>query len=184
MLAWHRESRGGKIMTVVVGFVMTVALAAGVSLFKGMGLDALTYWQIWVFVAVFTFLTTSPFTHITYAAGADWLVVEFSRWGKKKRAWVDLYALTKIDASYGGTTFHLWLYNKKGGFSRSTEELQRDRRIWDLVYNGILHSVANGAHVTSQAIGILRLNETPALRLRATAKPDSTDDRRKHSGNS
>jgi hypothetical protein len=48
--------------------------------------------------------------------------------------------------------------------------LQRDRRIWDLVYNGVLHSVAGGAQATQQAIGVLKLNDTPALRLRDAAR--------------
>ncbi|WP_406629879.1 hypothetical protein [Amycolatopsis sp. WGS_07] len=172
VLAWHRESRSGKILSAVVGLVLMLALVAGVSLVRGMGLSAFKYWQLWIVIAVFTFLTTSPFTYLTYAAGADWLLVERSRWGIKKRVWLDLYSLTKIDASYGGTTFHLWLYNKDGGFSRSSQELQSDRRIWDLVYNGILHSVANGAQVSHQAIGILQLNKTPALNMRDAERGD------------
>ncbi|MBN9741002.1 hypothetical protein DMP23_07740 [Amycolatopsis sp. A1MSW2902] len=159
-------------MSAVVGLALMLALVAGVSLVRGQGLSAFTYWQIWVVVAVFTFLMTSPFTYLTYAAGADWLLVERSRWGIKKRVWLDLYNLTKIDASYGGTTFHLWLYNREGGFSRSSHELQLDRRIWDLVYNGILHSVANGAQVSNQAIGILQLGKTPALKMRDAEHPD------------
>ena len=157
-------------MSVLVGLALMLALVAGVSLVRGMGLGAFKYWQLWVVIAVFTFLTTSPFAYLTYAAGADWLLVERSRWGIKKRVWLDLYELTKIDASYGGTTFHVWLYGKGGGFSRSTEELQSDRRIWDLVYNGILHSVAGGAQVSNQAIGILQLDKTPALKIRDAGK--------------
>ncbi|WP_344854098.1 hypothetical protein [Amycolatopsis ultiminotia] len=157
-------------MNVIVAFLLMLALVAGVSLVRGEGLSAFQYWQLWIVIAVFTFLTSSPFTYLTYAAGADWLMVERSRWGVKKRTWIDLYNLTKVDASYGGTTFHLWLHSKEGGFSRSTEELQRDRRIWDLTYNGILHSVASGAQVSNQAVGILQLNKTPALKLRDTGK--------------
>lgn len=60
----------------------------------------------------------------------------------------------------------LELYDKDVGIARSFQELQQDRRIWNLVYNGILHSVANGATVSKQAIGILQLHNTPALQLR------------------
>ncbi|GAA3588635.1 hypothetical protein GCM10022222_86310 [Amycolatopsis ultiminotia] len=166
VLAWHRESRKGKFTSIVVGFVIMLVIVAAISLFHGDGFGAFTAWPMWIIIVVGTFLTSSPFTYLTYAAGADWLLVERSRWGIKKRIWLDLYKLTKIDASYGGTTFHLWLYNKGGGFSRSTQELQLDRRIWDLVYNGILHSVASGAQVSNQAIGILQLDKTPALKIR------------------
>jgi hypothetical protein len=170
VLAWHRESRGGKVMNVVVGFILMLVIVAVISLIHGDGLNAFTTWPMWILIVVGTILTTSPFSYLTYAAGADWLMVERVRWGVKKRAWVDLYELKRIDASFGGTTFHLWLFDKDLGFSRSFEELQRDRRIWDLVYNGILHSVAGGAEPTKQAIGILKLNETPALRLRESAR--------------
>lgn len=88
------------------------------------------------------------------------------RWGVHKRMWVDLYELKRVHAHYGGTTFHLELSDKDIGFARSFQELQQDQRIWDLVYNGILHSVANGATVSKQAIGILQLDKTPALRIR------------------
>lgn len=170
VLAWHRESPRGKVVLVLSGVGLMLVIVAAISVFSGSGLSAFTYWQMWVFVVVGTVLMSSPFSSMTYAAGADWLLVERTRWGIKKRMWVDLYELTKIDASYGGTTFHLWLYDKDLGFGRSLEELQRDRKIWDLVYNGILHSVANGAQVSVQAIGILKLNETPALRLRESAR--------------
>lgn len=166
VLAWHKESRRGKVALVLTGIVVMLAIVAGISFFHGDGLAAFGYWQMWVFVIIGTVLLSSPFSYLTYAAGADWLLVERARWGVKKRIWVALYELKKIDVSYGGTTFHLFLYDKDGGLARSFEELQRDRRIWDLVYNGILHSVASGAQVSPQAIGILKLNETPALRLR------------------
>lgn len=172
VLAWHRESRKGKVAVAVAGLVILSGGTAAISLLRGFGLDALGYWQIWVIILVATFLATGPFSYLTYAVGADWLLVERASWGVKKRIWVDLYDLTKIDASYGGTTFHLFLYDNGGGLSRSFEELQRDRRIWDLVYNGILHSVVSGAQVSKQAVGILKLHETPALRLREAARSD------------
>lgn len=166
VLAWHRENRRGKIATLLSGLVIMVVGVAFLSLLGGDGLAMLTAWPVWVVIVVFTVLAASPFSYLTYAAGTDWLLVDITSWGRTKRAWVSLYDLTKIDTSYGGPTFHLWLYNKGGGFSRSFEELQRDRRIWDLVYNGILHSVANGAQISTQAIGTLQLDHTPALRLR------------------
>jgi hypothetical protein len=166
VLAWHRESGRGKIAVAVAGVLVLAAGTAVISLFHSNGLAIFGAWQIWVIILVGTFLITSPFSYFTYAAGADWFMVERARWGVKKRLWVDLYELKKIDVSYGGTTFHLFLYDKDLGLSRSFEELQRDRRIWDLIYNGILHSVAAGAQVSPQAIGVLKLNETSALKLR------------------
>jgi hypothetical protein len=171
VLAWHRENRHGKLATALAGLVILTIGAACISLLRGDGFAVLGYWQVWVIILAGTALASSPFTYLTFSAGADWLQVDHVRWGVHRRMWVDLYELKKIDASYGGTTFHLWLYDKDIGLSRSFEELQRERRIWDLVYNGILHSVANGAQVSKQAIGILKLNETSALRLRDSARP-------------
>lgn len=167
VLAWHRENRKGKIATFISGIAIYAIILSIVSWFQGDGFGAmLTYWQLWPLIIVFSLLATGPFSYMTYSAGADWLQVDRVRWGKHKRMWVDLYELTRVHATYGGTTFHLELYDKDIGLARSFEELQQDRRIWDLVYNGILHSVANGATVSKQAIGILQLNKTPALRLR------------------
>jgi hypothetical protein len=174
VLAWHRESRRGKIATVVASGAILIVGAAVISLLNDMGLGAFGYWQSWAIIVVGTVLMSSPFSDITYSAGADWLQMQITRFGVTKRVWIGLYDLTKVDASYGGITFHLWLWSKRGGLSLSFEELQRDRRIWDLVYNGILHSVANGATVTQQATGILKLNETSALRLRDSATSQDT----------
>ncbi|WP_275294958.1 hypothetical protein [Amycolatopsis sp. La24] len=172
VLAWHRESRRGKIALILTSAAILIAGTLVISLFHRGGLGILTAWPIWAVIVVAVFLISSPFSYFTYAAGADWLMVERTRWGVKSRAWIDTYELTKIDAAYGGTTFHLWLYDKDMGLTRSSEELQRDRRIWDLVYNGILHSVANGAQVSNQAIGILQLGKTPALKMRDAERPD------------
>lgn len=166
VLVWHRESRKSKIVGVVGGAAILIVGITIISLIKGYGLDWFGAWQIWLIIAGGTILAAGPFSYLTYSAGADWLQVDLVRWGKHQRRWVDLYELTKINASYGGTTFHLDLTDKDITLSRSFQELQQDHRIWDLVYNGILHSVANGATVTHQALAVLKLDQTPALRLR------------------
>lgn len=167
VLVWHRENRAGKVATFLSGIAIYAVIMSIISWLQGETFgEMLKYWQLWIIVIVFSLLATGPFSYMGYSAGADWLQVDRVRWGKHKRMWVDLYELTRIHATYGGTTFHLELYDKDIGFARSFQELQQDHRIWDLVYNGILHSVANGATISKQAIGILRLEQTPALRLR------------------
>lgn len=167
VLAWHRENRTGKIATFLAGVTITTLLLSLISIFQGDSFGAaLQYWPVWAIIIGGSLLATGPFSYMGYSAGADWLQVDRVRWGKHKRIWVDLYELTRVHATYGGTTFHLELYDKDVGIARSFQELQQDRRIWDLVYNGILHSVANGATVSKQAIGILELHKTPALQLR------------------
>ncbi|QWF83782.1 hypothetical protein [Amycolatopsis sp. CA-230715] len=176
VLAWHRESRRGKIVTALGALGLFLLGTALISSMNDFGLKAFEFWQIWAVIIVTVFLIVAPFSYLTYAAGADWFMVERSRWGIKKRLWVDLYDLTRIDVSYGGTTFHLFLYDKDLGLSRSFEEIQRDRRIWDLVYNGIVHSAANGANVSLQAIGVLQLNSLPFLPFKNGNKEDKPQD--------
>lgn len=167
VLAWHRENRKNKIATFISGVAISALVLALIPVFQGEVFgDSLRYWPVWVVIIAFSLLATGPFSYLTYSAGADWLQVDQARWGRHKRIWIDLYELRRVHAHYGGSTFHLELYDNDIGLARSFQELQQDRRIWDLVYNGILHSVANGATVSQQAIGILQLDKTPALRLR------------------
>jgi hypothetical protein len=95
VLAWHRESRHGKIATVVASAAILIAGAAVISLLNDMGLGAFGYWQSWAIIVVGTVLMSSPFSYITYSAGADWLQVQITRFGVTKRVWLGLYDLTK-----------------------------------------------------------------------------------------
>jgi hypothetical protein len=108
----------------------------------------------------------------TISAGADWV-----QWHEREN-WYQLpwckpyhlktYRLTQIEGHVAGVNWHLRLWDEDG---RSRDcpwvELQPDRRIWDLVYNGILHSVAAGAEINSLAIDMLRLEGSPALQIQS-----------------
>ncbi|MGH3949391.1 MAG: hypothetical protein ACRDSE_09735 [Pseudonocardiaceae bacterium] len=107
------------------------------------------------------------------SAGADWV-----QWGMRKRwyqrrahrGYLKIYELVSVTADAAGPTLYLRLEDAEGNvLYRMRHALQGDRRIWDLLYNGILHSVANGAEIDTLAIGMLKLDETPALRLRDRA---------------
>ncbi|OLT48255.1 hypothetical protein BJF85_13665 [Saccharomonospora sp. CUA-673] len=117
----------------------------------------------------------APMTVMTYAAGADWFMVRRTRWGRTAHRWVDLYELTRIDARFLGGGFHLDLTDKDGGVSVTFPEVQADRRIWDLIYNGIVHSVANGATIDNMSIGVLNIQHTAALDIRNANNPDPTE---------
>ncbi|PXY17689.1 hypothetical protein BAY59_35760 [Prauserella coralliicola] len=144
---------------------MLVAGAAIVSLLNGIGLRLFEYWPTWLVIVAVSYLSSNPFNVDTVSAGADW--VQWSRSRLRKTTYLKLYELTKIRTSYGGGDLYLDLYDSERGMSRTFAEWHRDRRIWDLVYNGIVHSVANGADIRPRDIGVLRLTNNPALRLRA-----------------
>ncbi|WP_142000661.1 hypothetical protein [Amycolatopsis cihanbeyliensis] len=166
-LAWHRPNKRMRHLTTLGAFGFLVIGGSLLGLLDGDSpFEWLLWWQSWILIIVFTILIGGPFSTIVHSAGADWLQVQRLRWGVTKSNFVKLYELTKIDVSHGGTTFHLYLSDGERAVERSFEELQVDRRVWDLVYNGVLHSVASGATVTTKAAGILELSHVPGLKFR------------------
>ncbi|MGH3519497.1 MAG: hypothetical protein ACRDQ7_19175 [Haloechinothrix sp.] len=171
VLAWHKENLRGKaglFLTTVGIFVVGLTI---LSLLRGDGgFDWAQFWFIWLGILGVSFLITRPFSYWVTSAGADWLQIQRIRWGATRGNYVKLYELAKIDAYYGGGNIFLTLWDGERGTEQSFHDLQQDRRIWDLIYNGILHSVAAGAEVSRRAWGILSLNEVRGLRFPAGEK--------------
>ncbi|MGH3466408.1 MAG: hypothetical protein ACRDQF_01590 [Thermocrispum sp.] len=167
ILAWHKHTKRYK-----VGLFLTSAamLAAGGSVINGLNGDSpfawVTAWPVWVVVVVFSLLITGPLTYLVLAVGADYASAELHRWGKvRKRAVVKLYELRKItgrSGPYGAT--YLELEDDRYGIDRAVHEWQADRRMWDLVYNGILHSVAAGTTINRTAWQLLELDSVEGLK--------------------
>lgn len=77
------------------------------------------------------------------AAGADWLL-----WKKK---WVKTYDLAKVKLSPRGAQFNLILTDREGRkLSIPWLQLCYNRALWDLVYNGMLHSANNGPFTSNR----------------------------------
>ncbi|MDQ3276668.1 MAG: hypothetical protein M3Q39_16960 [Actinomycetota bacterium] len=77
------------------------------------------------------------------AAGADWLL-----W---KTKWVRTYDLAKVKLSPRGAQFNLILTDREGRkLSIPWLQLCYNRALWDLVYNGILHSAHNGSFASNR----------------------------------
>ncbi|MBB5072149.1 hypothetical protein BJ969_005237 [Saccharopolyspora gloriosae] len=86
------------------------------------------------------------------SAGADWFAV--------KGGHVDVYELTKVQivGTSGGLSWDLELADRKGTeLSINLREIQANRDLWDLVYNGIAHSVNRGAKTNPKALDKLKL---------------------------
>nr|WP_242687650.1 hypothetical protein [Actinopolyspora sp. BKK2] len=113
----------------------------------------MTTWWLWLFVV----LSPVPFLFvggaIRISAGADWL-----RYGKN--GFVSTYELTAVKITTGGASRHLVLEDKHGNsMDVQLTNLQMNRELWDLVYNGILHSVrGNGAETNKLARTFLDLD--------------------------
>jgi hypothetical protein len=140
VLVWYRESRRGA----VIAAVMIVLLAAGIaSLTRGTAwIMHAKYWGVWAFLTVSLVVVYFFFRGGRYSAGADWVAR-----GKK---WVKVYDLVKVvSRSYpGGPGVYL---RDSGGRTLRFKfvDLSSDRMLWDLTYNGILHSVIAGRAETN-----------------------------------
>lgn len=143
VLVWYRESRRGA----VIAAVMIVLLAAGIaSLTRGTAwIMHAKYWGVWAFLAVALVVVYFFFRGGCYSAGADWVAR-----GKK---WVKVYDLVKVTSrSYpGGPGVYL---RDSGGRTLRFKfvDLSSDRMLWDLTYNGILHSVIAGGARTNDML--------------------------------
>ncbi|GAB3283513.1 hypothetical protein [Parasphingorhabdus pacifica] len=152
VLEWYRHSQRYAISMGVVG---TVLIGFGIGVRQGLDYSWLGSGWMWLFLAVAGLGFYGIFRKVGAAAGADWL--------KVGRMWVLLYELTEIKARHRGASMHLDL---KDSGNRSLQvrldELQEDRDLWDLVYNGLLHSVLiNGATTNHTVHSRLKVPEPP-----------------------
>jgi len=138
VLVWYRDSRRGSVIgTLAFG----LALAGIVTLTRGT--RWMTYWQVWASIAICLLVVYSFARASCFSAGADWVAR-----GKK---WVRVYELKKV-------TCHSYPYYGAGLCMRDSGgrklryrfvDLSSDRLLWDLAYNGILHSVIAGGAETN-----------------------------------
>jgi hypothetical protein len=109
----------------------------------------LGYWWLWAVFVVLAVLGVRGIRRTYLAAGADYL--------QDGDACVDLYALTEIVVGVGQGQHWVTLVDREGHRTTApTGELHANAALWDLVYNGIRHSVADGARVRGTGAGYLR----------------------------
>lgn len=88
-------------------------------------------WLILLFAPMMIFLASRS---QWMAAGADWFA--------SGTGWVKLYQLTTVELAGSGVSPRLYLTDTEGRAAHAElRQLQINPRLWDLVYNGILHSV-------------------------------------------
>ncbi|MGH3440270.1 MAG: WXG100 family type VII secretion target [Sciscionella sp.] len=104
----------------------------------------MTTWWLWLIILSFLLLPLPQYRGSTLSAGADWVM----RDGKD---WVETYKLTKVKLGKyaGGYTLDLadWTGRR---FTVNLYTIQSSPWVWDLVYNGILHSVTEGEVKTNK----------------------------------
>lgn len=133
----------GLAIIVVGGLIAT----GGQVLFQG--------WP-WIFPVVGGALIAWNVRGTNLSAGADWL--------QSRRHWVRLYELTAIRYTTKPGGFSVLLEDAHGGSAGGDlQELHSNPALWDLVHNGIQHSVASRP-VTANLAARRHLPLTPELR--------------------
>ncbi|OLT40689.1 hypothetical protein BJF85_06100 [Saccharomonospora sp. CUA-673] len=173
VLAWHKSNKRGKVAVFAASMAILIVGMTFIQMIDGDGnpFSWMLVWQPWVVYVVGALLITRPATYRVLSAGADWAQLHTITFGvTRRRQVIDLYELHTVsgDVVAGGAGLSLTLESGSGenaGHIRLVQhEWQGDRRLWDLVYNGILHSVAAGASVNPNARGMLELALVPELR--------------------
>jgi hypothetical protein len=150
-LAWYATTRRYAIQLGVGAFLLGFVL---LWLREGLRLSWMRYWEAWVGLVLIGFLvalTQLKGTERYCAAGVEWL--------SGPKSWVRIYELAKVTSSLSFGSPLISMEDKAGRrLTLSLATLQEDRTLWDLAYNGILHSVIAGNAETNGRIHLqLRL---------------------------
>lgn len=154
MLEWFYPDRRGRLLAglslSVLGFVLYVLSFGGFS----WATDDPWLWLIivpWPFV----FLALGRFRT---SAGVDWL--------NHNKSFIKTYDLVSVKLAFGGNATPILDAKDSHGntiYARISD-LQQNHELWDLVYNGILHSVHAGeAETNKRAREHLLLDYPPHL---------------------
>ncbi|MBE9376396.1 hypothetical protein IQ251_18245 [Saccharopolyspora sp. HNM0983] len=152
MLEWfYPKSKNSAVSGLILSVIVVVFL-----MFKDGGVGWMAVWWMWLFILPWPFLFMLTERNVRVSAGADWVC-------GGKRSFVNTYELTEVTASVSGTARSIELKDRYGNaFSTQLNDIQRNRELWDLVYNGILHSVyLGGAETNKLAKDFLGLNLPP-----------------------
>lgn len=142
LLTWFKTSRREALL--ITAWVLPV-FPIGVTVLQGFSIEWMKYWQPWVVLPLIMLAIYSVQRTVECSVGAEWLQV-----GK---TWVRLYELTKITAKHRSSAIHIDFEDSAGREVRvQADDLQKNREMWDLVYNGVLHSVIAGGAKTNSLL--------------------------------
>lgn len=155
ILEWFHPTRSGSIATGLIGSIVCFVFLV----FKDGGLGWVTVWWLWLFVLPWPFVFWLIGRSVRMSAGADWFAYN-------NKVFVKTYELSEVKVSAGGTGRFLRMKDQSGRRAYiKLDDIQRNRELWDLVYNGIQHSVyVHGAETNKMAKDFLGLNMPPQYR--------------------
>ncbi|MBQ6643309.1 MAG: hypothetical protein IJH84_20050, partial [Saccharopolyspora sp.] len=146
LLEWYQDSRRNAVLAAILMAIIMVGFAT----LLGEGFSWVTQWWSWLLIIPWPPLVYLSARGVTCAAGAEWFAT-----GPR---WVRIYELTSIEIRMQAHNRELKLIDSD---SRRTSTLlmhvQQNPELWNLVYNGILHSIANGAETNDLARNALQL---------------------------
>lgn len=153
LLEWYYPDRAGRIVAgLFVSFLCLI-----VYVLKDWGFSWVANPWLWLVAAPWPFVFLLIGKSARMSAGADWLAC-----GK---GFVKTYELKSVKVTVGGAAHYLEIKDHHGkGIYTQINELQQNHELWDLVYNGILHSVYVGkAETNKRAWDYLSLEFPPHL---------------------
>lgn len=141
VLVWYRSSRRGAVTAGIIGVVVIVG---ALYLIKGFNVRVFEFWWVWL-IAVLAGVGIYFSTKKSWcAAGADWFCFQ--------KSWVKTYELAEIKTRFISNTIYVYLTDADDRkVDAPINIIQEDRLIWDLLYNGIRHSIAKGARLRGTA---------------------------------
>ena len=147
-LVWYQPSRHKQVTT---GLTTFFVLVIGVTVIRGFDPSWMAYWLPWVVLIAFTLLMAWLVSTSACSVGADWLKVS-------RRRWVRLYDLAYIKTARHNTELYVEFKDHDGRYiDTKLEDLQQDRGMWDLIYNGILHSIIVGGAESTRVHNMLNV---------------------------
>jgi hypothetical protein len=151
---------GAAITGGIIGVLMTITR----------NIDWVKQWGVWVTILLVMALMYVILRGKGYSAGAEWMA--------NKDKWVRVYELVEVTAHTSGTGVYVTLKDSGG---REVEYKfadlgGSDRLLFDLTYNGILHSViAGGAKTNPLLHRTLKLPYPESARGTNGEHPDPDD---------
>ena len=141
VLAWYRSSRRGALVAAVAGVVVIMLV---LFVIKGLNVQVLELWWLWLLAFAAGVGIYFSVKADSCAAGADWFTYQ--------KSWAKTYELTEIKTHFYSNTVYIYLADVDGHkVEAPINVIQQDRLIWDLLYNGIRHSIVKGAALKGTA---------------------------------
>jgi len=159
MLEWFYADRSSRMLTGLVVSLLGLLVYVVKDWVNGhSGLSWVDTWWLWLLLLPWPFAYLIMDRHPLWA-GADWVGDPY--------LFVKTYELVRVRVGIasGGLAHELQLADTDGGTARyNISDLQANPELWDLVYNGLLHSVHHqGADTNQRARDYLLLNHPPTV---------------------